>query len=214
MVERIAEILGLSEGEVRRRISYVNLTPEEVELLRELSEKVSEDEMASLFNEFYRHLLSFEETRRILEKEEGLIDRLKKAQASYFGELLRADYTKEYALSRLRVGVVHERAGVEPKYYTGAFAKWVESVLPILKEKVDEDRLLPTTLALFKAVILDTTLSLEAYLFSKIVKSAAPRYRAILDSVRDAIFVVDLQTRRIVDLNLAALELLGLDSEE
>ena len=214
MTERIAKILSLSEEEVKRRVSYVNLTSEEIELLKELSERVSDEDIVGVFDEFYRHLLSFEETRRILESEEGLIERLKEAQTRYFRELLRADYTIEYALSRLKVGEVHERIGVDPKYYTGAFAKWVESILQTLKEKVSEDKLIPTLLALFKAVILDITFSLDAYLFSKVIRSTAPRYRIILNSVKDAIFLVDLQTMSIVDLNPAALELLGLEKEE
>ncbi|WP_245960430.1 EAL domain-containing protein [Hydrogenivirga caldilitoris] len=213
MIERIAKLLKLSEEEIKRRLSYVSLSEEDIGLLRELSGKVSEEKIAELFGEFYRHLLSFEEMRKILEREEGLIERLKKAQAKYFRELLEGEYSLDYALSRLKVGQVHEKAGVEPKYYTGAFAKWVESVLPVIEEKTEKDKLLSTLLALFKVVILDLTLSLDAYLFSKIIKVEAERYRVILNSVRDAIIVVDLETRRIADLNASALELLGLENE-
>ena len=214
MLERIADMIGLSEGEVRKRISYVNLTEEDICLLKELSEKLGEEDITELFREFYAHLLSFEDTRRILGKEKGLIERLKRAQSRYFRELLEADYTTEYVISRLRVGEVHERLGVEPKHYTGAFARWVESVIPVLKEKVHDDKVVPTILALFKAVILDITFSLEAYLYSKLMRSAASRYRAILDSIREAILVADSRTGRVEDLNHAALDLLGLDEKE
>ena len=214
MLDRIAELLGLSEGEVERRVAYVNLSEGEIDLLRELGRKVSEEEIAGLFDEFYGHLLSFEEIRSILEREEGLVERLKRSQAGYFRELLRGNYDLDYALSRLRVGYVHEKLGIEPKYYTGAFAKWVETVIPLIKDKVEGELLLPTLLALFKVVMLDVTISLDAYLFSKVIRGESEKYRTILNSVRDAVMVVDLDTRRIADLNSRALELLGLESED
>ncbi len=213
MLERISKILGLSEGEVKRRIAYVNLSPEEVNFLRELSNKLSEEEIAKIFREFYKHLFSFEETKRILEREEDLLDRLKDAQIKYFRELLKAEHNLDYALSRLKVGMVHERVGVDPKFYTGAFAKWVETILPLIEKKVPKDKLLPTVLALFKAVVFDMTISLEAYLFAKVIRSSDPRYRAVLDAIKDALIVADLTTRRIVDLNRSTLRILGLKDE-
>ena len=213
MLDRVSKILGLSEGEVKRRVAYVNLSSEEINLLRELSKKLGTEETARIFEEFYEHLLSFEEARKILEREEGLAQKLKEHQAKYFRELLEARHTLDYALSRLRVGLVHERVGVDPKLYTGAFAKWVEAVLPLIEKSVSKEKLLPTLLALFKAVVLDLTLSLEAYLFAKVIRSSHPRYKAVLNAMRDAIVVADLTTRRIVELNGAALELLGVEDE-
>lgn len=214
MIGRIAKILKIDEGEVQRRLAYLNLSEEERKLLREISDRMSEEELASLFRSFYDHLLSFPETRKILTKEEGLMERLQKKQAEYFKQLLKANYDLNYALSRLHVGLVHEKVGVDAKYYTGAFSKWIESILPLVQRLAPKERLPQTLLALFKAVLLDITFSMDAYYFAKIIKGGSERYRAILDAVPDAIVVVDLETNGIADANRTAYELLGVSEEE
>ncbi|RUM30582.1 MAG: hypothetical protein DSY32_02065 [Aquifex sp.] len=214
LIERISKILKLDGREVKRRILYLNLTEKERNILKELSKKVSEKDFASLFKSFYEHLLKFEETRNILTKEGNLINRLKSKQIKYFRELLYADYDLNYAISRLKVGLIHEKLGVEIKYYVGAFSKWLEAMLPIIQKYIPEEEVPYALVALFKAILFDVSLSIDAYHFSKIIKGGGARYRSILNAVPDAVIVVDLETGRIVDANKTACELLGVCEEE
>ncbi len=211
MIERIVKILGISEEELRKRLAYVGLTEKEKELLKELYKKIKNKELEKIFENFYKYLLSFNELRSILSH--GDIKRLKKKQVEYFRQLLKCKHNMNYALQRLKVGYVHQKSGVETKYYLGAFSKWIESIYPIIKEKVDTEKIPEVLIALFKAVIFDITLELEAYYFSKILRGEYDRYRKILDSIKDAILIFELDTGKIVDLNKGACELIG-ESEE
>ncbi len=163
LINKIAQILSIDAEEVQRRLSYVGLTDEDRKLLRELSDRLSKKEIANIFKEFYDHLLSFDETREILKKDKGLIDRLQRKQTEYFKQLLEGNHNMDYVYQRLGTGLAHEREGVEPKYYTGAFAKWIDVVSRLIREKVEPDKLLPTILSLVKVVIFDITLSLNLF---------------------------------------------------
>jgi hypothetical protein len=54
--------------------------------------------------------------------EDGL-ERLKQTQAAYFDSLTAGDYGPDYILHRLRVGIVHQRIGLGPQWYWGAYSK-------------------------------------------------------------------------------------------
>ena len=213
LIKRIAQVLKLDEGEVERRLSFVNLSREEIELLKEVHNRLGERDLEEVFRAFYDHLLSFEETRRILESEPGLVEKLKSLQAKYLKELLRADYNTDYALSRLRAGHIHESRQVEPKFFTGAFAKWMEVVAPLITEGTPQESV-RRLIALFKAVIFDITLSLEAYFFSRVLQGRGIKYEAIFNGVPDGIIIADLNTLRIVEANDSALGMLGRSEED
>ena len=208
MVDRIIRILGLGEQDLKRRVSYLNLTEDEIGLLREALYTLSEEDISSMLDSFYDHLLKFPRAREILAGLDSL-ERLKKAQAEYLREVLSGRYDLSYLRSRIALGLKHEEAGVDPGLFTGAYAKWVELLLGRIEKSLPPEKAFRTATALFKAVLLDITLTLEAYDFVRIVRSSEPRYKATMDSVPEGIAVVDLESERIVDLNKVLANLVG-----
>ena len=214
LINKIAEILGLDERELKKRLDYINITEEDIANLREISKRAEGRDLREIFSEFYDHLLKFPETREILESDGGLIDRLKNFQSAYLRELIAANYNSDYILKRLKVGMVHEERGVEPKYFTGAFSKWLEITLPLIYDRTDPEGSFKRAISFFKAVLFDITLSLDAYYFSKILKARDIRYSAIFENAFDPIIVADLQTLKIIEANRRALELLSVKKDE
>ena len=113
-------------------------------------------------DEFYAHLLKFDETRRFIPDTESL-ERLKRTQAAYFESLTAGDYGPGYVLDRLRVGIVHQRIGLEPKWYIGAYSKYLSGLLPELWRLLHRDpqKFLDTYRALQKVVLLDMGLAID-----------------------------------------------------
>ena len=214
LINKIAEILGLDERELKKRLDYINITEEDIANLREISKRAEGRDLREIFSEFYDHLLKFQETREILESDGGLIERLKNFQSAYLKELIAAKYNTDYILKRLKVGMVHEERGVEPKYFTGAFSKWLEITLPLIYDQADPEGSFKRAISFFKAVLFDITLSLDAYYFSKILKARDIRYSAIFENAFDPIIVADLQTLKIIEANRRALELLSVKKDE
>lgn len=110
---------------------------------------------------FYRNLLASPETAPFF-TDPALVERLKQAQMQYFRELLAGDVGQEYFEKRLRVGEVHQRLGVKPTWYLGAYNLYVQTCFPRFAEEIGGT--LPVELrALIKLIFLDVGLALETY---------------------------------------------------
>lgn len=113
---------------------------------------------------FYRHLLSFEGTRELLRSPE-VKERLLSKQKEYVLSLGATPIDDAYCEERLRIGRVHERIGLEPRWYLGAYSLYFSLLAPAVTELHHED---PTAasnalVSLVKRLVLDAELAIEAY---------------------------------------------------
>jgi hypothetical protein len=79
------------------------------------------DQTPGFVESFYDHLLSFGETRALI-PDESTLNRLKKAQSTYFKALVAGVYDRPYLEDRLRVGLAHAKVGLSPGWYLGLTA--------------------------------------------------------------------------------------------
>jgi len=162
-VAAIAREIGLDHEEIAQREAFLEITPVDIALLRQVHERL-ELESYSFVDVFYTHLLSFPQLRTLL-PDAATIDRLRASQSAYFSQLTQGDYGPEYVKNRLRVGLVHQRIGLEPKWYLGAYRKYLSDLMPVLwRTLADEpEKIMPTYDALLKIVSLDMGLALDTY---------------------------------------------------
>ncbi|MBU1979303.1 MAG: EAL domain-containing protein, partial [Gammaproteobacteria bacterium] len=163
-VAALARAIGIDTQEIARRKAFLKFDEADVSLLTELHARL-QDVSRRFVDDFYTHLTKFEETRRFIPDAPSL-ERLKHTQAAYFDSLTAGDYGPEYILHRLRVGVVHQHIGLEPKWYIGAYSKYLVGLLPELWRLLgdDPDKFLTTYHALQKIVFLDMGLALDTYM--------------------------------------------------
>ena len=90
------------DQEAQLRKTYLRLTRDEEAAVRQLR-PVIEAHVDDLVVAFYRHLLQFEETRRLLSYE-LITQRLLAAQRKYLLELVGGDYGPAYQAERLKIG--------------------------------------------------------------------------------------------------------------
>src|SRR5262249_25356652 len=66
---------------------------------------------------------------------------------------------------RLRVGLAHQRIGLEPAWYLGAYNQYVQLTFPVFVKAFGDnlDKVLPLLLSLVKVIFLDITLALRTY---------------------------------------------------
>ncbi|KAF0246762.1 MAG: multi-sensor signal transduction histidine [Planctomycetota bacterium] len=162
--ESCVPLLHLTPDDIARRKAYLGITAEDERLLREAHPLLAGSAEA-VIERFYAYLLSQEHIRRMLEAP-GLIDRLKALQRAYFQRLTAGDYGMEYFQDRLRVGDTHERVGLAPEWYIGAYQTYLQIVRDVLRQALPpgDDRLFPTISALSKIVTLDVGLAIDAYI--------------------------------------------------
>ena len=162
--ERPTLLLQLTPGDIARRKAYLDLTAEDERLLREVHPLLA-GHAGAVIERFYEHLLSHEHTRRMLEAP-GLIERLKGLQRAYFERLTAGDYGMDYFQDRLRVGDTHERVGLAPEWYMGAYNTYLQIVSDVLRHAFPpgDERCFRAISSLSKIVMLDMGLAIDAYI--------------------------------------------------
>ncbi|HSO37999.1 MAG TPA: protoglobin domain-containing protein [Labilithrix sp.] len=119
-------ILRLDEAALASRRAFFKITDEDLARLaslRPLAEKITD----AIVEEFYALLLSHPDTRKFF-GDESTIRRVKRTQREYFMGLFSGRCDVAYVEDRLRVGAMHERIGLAPTWYLGAYRQYLELV--------------------------------------------------------------------------------------
>jgi signal transduction histidine kinase len=156
-------MLGVVKEEFEERLAFLAVTETDRSLLADLAPLL--DRHAERFvSAFYRHLLSFESTRRLL-SDPAVKDRLLTKQREYLLSLATPALDERYVEERVRIGEVHERIGLDPRWYLGAYSLYFSLLAPAISESFrgDPERVSQTLAALVKVLMLDSQLALEAY---------------------------------------------------
>ncbi len=153
-----------ASADLNQRLSYLGFEPSDHELLADLR-PVLEERADGFVAEFYRHLLSFEPTRRLL-RDPAVKERLLSKQRDYLLSLAGPTLDEAFLARRRRIGEVHERVGLEPRWYLGTYALYFSLLTPMICEACagDPDRTYRTVIALQKLLMLDAQLAMEAYI--------------------------------------------------
>src|SRR5262245_15074826 len=166
----LRELTGLDAAQQAERLAYFGLGPADRQALRDLG-PLARRTVDGLVAEFYEHLLRFPELAALLRAEPDRLERLKKTQRAYFLELTEGRLDEDYFESRLRVGDAHQRAGLRPAWYLGAFALYLRLALRALVSETGEGKqVLPAFEALIKIVFLDMSLAMNTYIYGGFVQ--------------------------------------------
>ncbi|HKB58553.1 MAG TPA: EAL domain-containing protein [Gallionellaceae bacterium] len=156
---------SLSAEDIAERKAFLEFGESDVALLREIHDHVLALGMDDVFADlFYFHLRAFPELRKFL-RDDATVERLKVILAQYFHRLTEGNYDASYVGDRLRVGYMHQRVGLGPKWYTGAYRKYLSFLLSAVCELhgVADKRFVDTFDALLKVVFFDMELALDTY---------------------------------------------------
>lgn len=111
----LSEQMQLTEQEIKRRKELLRISDEDIILMKSCKPFI-EQRIDSIVSEFYSYQLSVPEIDLLIGDAETL-HRLKAAMRNYVLELFEGNYGSTYVNKRLRIGMVHNRIGVEPRLY-------------------------------------------------------------------------------------------------
>jgi len=162
-----------NEDEVARRRRYLLLAEADLERLASLRE-LAAPHGASLVEQFYDHLLSNQETRTRFRSDRH-IQNVKRAQAQYFSELFLGKCDRDYYENRRRVGKAHERIGLEPEWYIGAYCIYLNQLLPIILRHFEDDMEtgIDACQSLIKLICFDIGVAIDTYIEAMAAREAA-----------------------------------------
>ncbi len=154
--------LKLDERELADRRAFFEIGDEDLQRLaslRPMAEKHTDD----IVEAFYELLLMHHETRRFLQ-DEATIRRVKRSQREYFLGLFAGRLDLAYVQDRLRVGSAHERIGLSPKWYLGAYRRYMHLVIErLIKDHEDPRRVYDAFQSVQKLVYFDMSLAIDTY---------------------------------------------------
>lgn len=154
--------MAVDDWETRK--GFLRFTKEEEVVLTAL-QPIMAQHVEELVGAFYRHLLSFPDTRKFL-TDELISTRLLEAQKRYLLSLVAGSYGRAYEEGRRLIGQVHARLGLTPEWYLGAYALYLSLLEPLIFEKFHTQpaKYVAIRIALTKVMFLDIQLALEAYI--------------------------------------------------
>jgi signal transduction histidine kinase len=197
----LRELTGLDAQQQSERLAYFDIGPADRDVLQELA-PFARRTVDGIVAEFYEHLLKFPELAELLHEEPGRLERLRAIQRAYFLELTQGRFDDEYFETRLRVGDAHQRVGLRPPWYLGAFALYLRLVLRAVAGEMGEgERLLPAFEAIIKTVFLDMSLAMNSYIYGGFVQ------REIATELERAAQVAEQALRAHADVERAKDEL-------
>jgi len=153
--------ITLAEWEQRKR--FVGFTAGDEQILEELH-LVARTYAAEVMESLYERWLQTPELAAHFQ-EPGVLFRVKELQRQYFIRLTSGRYGQEYMEDRLKIGRVHRRIGLSPRWYMGAYSIYMQIVFPRVLSAFEYDRVKRDRAinALAKLISLDQELALLAY---------------------------------------------------
>jgi rsbT co-antagonist protein RsbR len=170
-------ILKLDDAEVQNRRVFFRLSDDDLKRLASLkpfAEKVTD----AIVEEFYALLLGHKDTHNFLQ-DEATIRRVKRAQREYFLGLFGGRCDLAYVEDRLRVGAAHERIGLAPKWYLGAYRQYLQLILDALYTELKEETSVREAFgSIQRIVFFDVALAIDTYIAANL--DALGRHQAAI----------------------------------
>lgn len=164
----LAVQLKITRQDIRRRKELLGFTEEDAKTLAELKPSIDRS-VSSIVDEFYADQVTKPEIERTI-GDSGTLGRLKHHMSNYILDMFSGVYDDVYVLSRLRIGLVHDRIGVAPRLYISSIRtlfqiirKRLPSVLSTTKQC---NNYLNTLRVIEKIILFDLTLVMDTYIHS------------------------------------------------
>ncbi len=155
-------ILKLNEAELRSRRAFFEVADEDLARLAALRDH-AEKWTHEIVEGFYQLLLGHPETRKFF-PDEATVRRVKATQREYFLELFAGRCDLAYVEDRLRVGTAHQRIGMPPKWYLGAYRRYLQLLHERLHRDLPPEKAAAAYESVLKLVSFDESLAIDTYI--------------------------------------------------
>ncbi len=160
--ERFLSVLRIDEADLRSRRAFYEITDEDLARLASIAH-LMEKSSDKIVDDFYTLLLGHPETRAFLQ-DPAVVKRLRKLQRDYFMTLFSGRLDLDYVADRLRVGAAHERIGLAPRWYIGAYRRYLQLVHDLLFAELLPDDAKKAFSSVLKLVSFDKALAIDTYI--------------------------------------------------
>jgi methyl-accepting chemotaxis protein len=145
-----------------RRLQFLGIDPATGNRLRQM-QPIVYAALPGIADRFYAYLSQQKELAHLLGGPDR-IAHLKRTQIEHWRELFQGTFTPAYFQRAVAIGHAHERIGLEPRWYTGAYAHILVDLITALTAKSRAKDLPDDIAAVLRAAFLDMDLAISTYI--------------------------------------------------
>jgi rsbT co-antagonist protein RsbR len=154
--------LRLDDKELRNRRAFYEITDEDLSRLANLR-AFGERNVVAVIEALYQLMLGHEESRAFF-PDDRTVSHVKAMQRDYFLGLFAGRLDLAYVEDRLRVGAVHERIGMPPKLYIGAYSRYLRLLFERMLAELPPAEAHDAYRSIAKLVAFDMGLAIDTYI--------------------------------------------------
>lgn len=154
--------LQLDDREIESRRAFFEITDDDLRRVADLRSH-AERHGEAIVEALYELITGHSETRTFF-PDQTTLSRVKRLQHQYFLGLFTGRCDRVYVEDRLRVGAAHERIGLAPKWYIGAYARYMRLFQDRLFAHLDPQQARDGYHSLTKLVGFDMALAIDTYI--------------------------------------------------
>jgi hypothetical protein len=157
-----------------------------------------EARLGEIVNDFQAYVDRYPECRELFESEQGR-SCITGTQGRHWLALFDGAFDDSYFAQVTRIGQAHERAGLEPRWYMGAYCHVLNRIVQLAVETYEDDpaRLAATVQAITRVVEIDMDLAIAVYDDSRKAREAAAHNASAAGAPDHA--PADVEPLRVVD---------------
>lgn len=158
------QLLNFDEQELNRRLSYFQLSESDFKQLAALKGFASKY-AHEITEKLYEHILSNPHTKSFF-PDQKTVEHVKKMQSVYFEGLFGGRCDIAYVEERLRVGAIHEKIGMPPKWYLGTYRLYLQLINERLAIyfKDQSGEAAKASACIQKIIFFDMSLAIDTYI--------------------------------------------------
>jgi methyl-accepting chemotaxis protein len=174
------------------RMRFMGITGRTSELLREFWE-IAEPALPEILDGFYDHVRGERQLAALIGND---IPRLKKAQGTHWARLFNGRFDHEYMAGVRTIGMVHNKIGLEPRWYIGAYNYVLNMLvsLAVRRYRWKAGHLSELLAAVNCAVMLDMEIAISVYQEAMLAEREAQQ-----EKLRAAIQSFDGKIRTVLE---------------
>ncbi len=155
----MATVNASDDREVRLR--FMRITEQTGALLREVW-KIVEPKLPTTLDGFYQHVMKEPRLAQLIGSD---LPRLKAAQGSHWARLFNGRFDEEYMRGARTIGLIHNKIGLEPRWYIGGYNYVLSQVVEIAvrANRRRTDHLVAVLAAINCAVMFDMDMAISVY---------------------------------------------------
>ena len=163
-----------AQQDISGRLSFLGLDQEACENIRKLK-SIVERELPVGLDQFYDKVRNTPETRQFFSSDEHMRG-AKSAQIGHWGSITTGNFDEDYVNRVRKIGSVHARIGLEPRWYIGGYGLLTEQLVHgalkdywpasgvFAKKSTSAEEMASLLVSLLKAIMLDMDLSISVYM--------------------------------------------------